>query len=77
MEIFHRNSLLLLLRLPLPPPPLQVITPRAQNKLYSLLPPLEEVLQYTRYPSTPRGSSLAVKDRTLDVRVTSDRPITP
>ena len=35
------------------------------------------VLQYTRYPSTSRGSSLAVNDRTLDVRVTSDRPSTP
>ena len=35
------------------------------------------VLQYTRYPSTARGSSLAVNYRTLDVRVTSDRPSTP
>ena len=34
-------------------------------------------VQYTRYPSTARGSSLAVNDSTLDVRVTSDRPITP
>ena len=34
-------------------------------------------LQYTRYPSTARCSSLAVNDRTLDVRVTSDRPSTP
>ena len=33
-------------------------------------------MQYTRYPSTARGSSLAVNDRTLDVRVTSDRPST-
>ena len=34
-------------------------------------------LQYTRYTSTARGSSLSVIDRTMDVRVTSDRPITP
>ena len=34
-------------------------------------------LQYTRYPSTARGSSLAVNDSTLDVQVTSDRPSTP
>ena len=32
---------------------------------------------HDRYPSTARGSSLAVNDRTLDVRVTSDRPSTP
>ena len=36
-----------------------------------------EELQYTRYPSTSRGSSLAVNYCTLDVRVTSDRPSTP
>ena len=35
-----------------------------------------EHLEYTRYPSTARGSSLAVNDCTLDVRVTSDRPST-
>ena len=34
-------------------------------------------VQYTRYPSTARGSSLAVNDRTLDVQITSDRPSTP
>ena len=34
-------------------------------------------LQYTMYLSTARGSSLAVNDRTVDVRVTSDRPSTP
>ena len=34
-------------------------------------------LQYTMYLSTARGSSLAVNDRTMDVRVTSDRPSTP
>ena len=34
-------------------------------------------VQYTRYPSTARGSSLAFNDRTLDVRVMSDRPSTP
>ena len=34
-------------------------------------------VQDTRYPSTARGSSLAVNDCTLDVRVTSDRPSTP
>ena len=33
--------------------------------------------QYSRYPSTARGISLAVNDCTLDVQVTSDRPITP
>ena len=33
-------------------------------------------MQYTMYPSTVRGSSLAVNDRTMDVRVTSDRPST-
>ena len=38
---------------------------------------LTVALQYTRDPSIPRGSSLAVNDRTLDVRVTSDRPNTP
>ena len=31
-------------------------------------------LQYTMYLSTARGSSLAVNDHTMDVRVTSDRP---
>ena len=36
-----------------------------------------EVLQYTMYLSTARGSSLAVNDRTMDVRVTGDRPSTP
>ena len=36
-----------------------------------------ELLQYTRYPSTARGISLAVNDRTLDVQVKSDRPSTP
>ena len=36
-----------------------------------------KALQYTRHPSTARGSSLVVNDRTLDVRVTSDRPSTP
>ena len=36
----------------------------------------KDVMQYTMYFSTDRGSSLAVNDRTLDVRVTSDRPIT-
>ena len=35
------------------------------------------LLQYNRYPSTARGISLAVNDRTMDVRVTSDRPSTP
>ena len=35
------------------------------------------VLQYTMYPSTSRGSSQAVNDRTMDIRVTSDRPSTP
>ena len=34
-------------------------------------------LQYTRYPSTAIGSSLAVNDCTLDILVTSDRPSTP
>ena len=34
-------------------------------------------LQYTMYPSTDRGSSLAVNDRTMDVQLMSDRPITP
>ena len=34
-------------------------------------------MQYTMYLSTARGSSLAVNDRTMDVRVTSDRPSTP
>ena len=34
-------------------------------------------MQYTKYPSTNRGSFLAFNDRTLDVQVTSDRPITP
>ena len=34
-------------------------------------------VQYTMYPSTARGSSLAVNDRTMDVRVTSDRSSTP
>ena len=33
-------------------------------------------VQYTRYPSTDRGSSLAVNNLTLDIRVTSDRPST-
>ena len=36
-----------------------------------------EVLQYTMYLSTARGSSLADNDRTMDVRVLSDRPSTP
>ena len=36
-----------------------------------------EEVQYTRYPSTAIGSSLAVNDRTLDVQVKSDRPSTP
>ena len=40
-------------------------------------PAAEAPLQYTKYPSTDRGSSLAVNDRTLDVRVTSDVPSTP
>ena len=30
-------------------------------------------LQYTMYPSTARGSSLAANDRTMDVRLTPDR----
>ena len=34
-------------------------------------------VQYTIYPSTTRGSSLAVNDCTVDVRVKSDRPSTP
>ena len=34
-------------------------------------------MQYTMYPSTAKGISLAVNDRTMDVRVTSDRPSTP
>ena len=35
------------------------------------------MMQYTRYPSTARGSSLAVNDCTLDIKVTSDIPSTP
>ena len=31
-----------------------------------------KAVQYTRYPSTVRGSSLAVNDRTMGVRVTPD-----
>ena len=31
-------------------------------------------MQYIMYPSTVRGSSLSDNDRTMDVRVTSDRP---
>ena len=38
---------------------------------------LADIVQYTMYPSTARGSSLAVNDCTMDVRVTSDRPSTP
>ena len=34
-------------------------------------------LHYTMYPPTAIGSSLAVNDRTMDVRVMSDRPSTP
>ena len=34
-------------------------------------------VQYTMYHSTSRGSSLAVNDCTMDVRVMSDRPSTP
>ena len=34
-------------------------------------------VQYNMYPSTARGSSLAVNDCTMDVRVMSDRPSTP
>ena len=39
--------------------------------------PFMTTLKYTRYPSIARGSSLAVNDRTLGVRVTPDRPRTP
>ena len=39
--------------------------------------PDQSDVQYTRYPSTARGISLAVNDHTMDVRVTSDRPSTP
>ena len=39
--------------------------------------PRIDILQYTMYVSTARGSSLGVNDRTMDVRVTSDRPSTP
>ena len=38
---------------------------------------LSDRLQYIMYLSTARGSSLAVNDRTMNVRVTSDIPITP
>ena len=38
---------------------------------------LYDILQYTRYPSTARGSYLAVNDCTLDVQLTLDRPTTP
>ena len=50
---------------------------RFLNK-YGELETIEKVdLQYTRYTSTDRGSSLAVNDLTMEVRVTSDRPSTP
>ena len=39
--------------------------------------PVKDKFQYTMYPSTARGSSLAVNDQTMDVRLTSDRPSTP
>ena len=38
---------------------------------------MNDAVQYTMYPSTDRGSSLAVNYRTMDVRVTLDRPSTP
>ena len=37
---------------------------------------MADPLQYTMYLSTAKGSSLAVDDCTMDVRVTSDRPST-
>ena len=41
--------------------------------LHGILPG-HRTMQYTMYLSTAKGSSLAVNDRTMDVRVTSDRP---
>ena len=45
--------------------------------VFLIFPLIMYLMQYTRYPSTTRGSSLAVNYRTLDVRVMSDRPSTP
>ena len=58
-------------------PPMQADHTAAGSIPQTPYPGRPDYMQYTRYPSTARGSSLAVNDRTQDVRVTSDRPSTP